>query len=49
VDLKKYDVAIIGGGISGIMSAYRLTDKNPGLKVAFLKRTRIYSAASALS
>jgi len=36
--LKKYDVAIIGGGISGIMSAYRLTDKNPGLKVALFEK-----------
>lgn len=36
--MKKYDVAIIGGGISGIMSAYRLTEKNPALKVVLLEK-----------
>ncbi|MEG1991648.1 MAG: hypothetical protein RR351_06110, partial [Christensenella sp.] len=34
--LKKYDVAIIGGGISGIMCAYRLTETNPALSVVLL-------------
>lgn len=29
----KADVAIIGGGIGGIMTAYRLLEKNPELKV----------------
>ena len=36
--MKNYDVAIIGGGISGIMSAYRLTESNPALKVALLEK-----------
>ncbi len=36
--MKKYDVVIIGGGISGIMSAYRLTEKNADLKVALLEK-----------
>ena len=27
---NKVDVAIIGGGIGGIMAAYRLIEKNPG-------------------
>ena len=31
---KKYDVVIIGGGIGGLMSAYRLQKNNPGLKIA---------------
>lgn len=36
--MKKYDIIIIGGGISGIMAAYRLTEKSPGLKVAILEK-----------
>ena len=36
MELKKhYDVAIIGGGIGGIMTAYRLTEKKPNLNVEF--------------
>ena len=34
----KYDVAIIGGGIGGIMAAYRLSENNPGLKVCILEK-----------
>lgn len=33
-----YDVIIIGGGIGGIMTAYRLTEKNPDLKVAIIEK-----------
>ena len=33
-----YDVVIIGGGIGGIMTAYRLTEKNPDLKVAIIEK-----------
>ena len=36
--MKQYDVAIIGGGISGIMSAYRLTEENPSLKVVLIEK-----------
>ena len=36
--MKKYDVAIIGGGISGIMCAYRLTESNPALAVALIEK-----------
>lgn len=35
---KQYDVAIIGGGIGGIMTAYRLTEKKPELKVVILEK-----------
>jgi len=36
--LKNYDVVIIGGGISGIMAAYRLTESDPSLNVALLEK-----------
>lgn len=35
---KHYDVAIIGGGIGGIMTAYRLLEKNPELNVALIEK-----------
>ena len=35
---EKYDVVIIGGGIGGIMSAYRLSEKNPSLKICILEK-----------
>lgn len=35
---RQYDVAIIGGGIGGIMTAYRLVEKNPELKVLILEK-----------
>ena len=35
---KHYDIAIIGGGIGGIMSAYRLLINNPELSVCVLEK-----------
>lgn len=35
---KHYDVAIIGGGIGGIMTAYRLVEKNSSLKVCIIEK-----------
>ncbi len=33
-DEKRYDIVIIGGGIGGLMSAYRLKKNDPNLKIA---------------
>jgi len=35
---EKYDIAIIGGGIGGIMSAYRLIGENPSLKIVLFEK-----------
>lgn len=35
---KKYDVAIIGGGMSGLMMAYRLMQRNKDLDVVILEK-----------
>lgn len=35
---EKYDVVIIGGGIGGLMCAYRLVEKKPSLSVLILER-----------
>ena len=34
----KYDIAIIGGGISGIMAAHRLSNLNSGLKIVMFEK-----------
>ncbi|MEA4816583.1 MAG: FAD-dependent oxidoreductase [Lachnospiraceae bacterium] len=39
MELKnKYDVAIIGGGISGLMAAYRLTEKDSGISIILIEK-----------
>lgn len=36
--MKKYDVAIIGGGIGGLMAAYRLKRNTPDIKIVITER-----------
>ena len=36
--MEKYDVAIIGGGIGGLMAAYRLKQNNPEIKIVITER-----------
>lgn len=36
--MKRYDVAIIGGGIGGLMAAYRLHRNDPSLKIIIIER-----------
>ncbi len=35
---KQYDVAIIGGGISGLMCAYRILEKKPSASVILIEK-----------
>ena len=35
---KQYDIAIIGGGIGGLMAAWRLTERAPSLSVALFEK-----------
>ena len=37
-DFKKYDIAIIGGGIGGLMAAYRLKQNAPDTKIVITER-----------
>ena len=38
---RQFDVVIIGGGIGGLMAAYRLRQKNPELRVAIAEKGRM--------
>lgn len=37
MDIKKYDVAIIGGGMSGLMLAYKLLEKTSNINIVILE------------
>ncbi len=39
--MKKYDIVIIGGGIGGLMAAYRLKRKMPNVKIAITERGNV--------
>ncbi|MBC2711100.1 MAG: FAD-binding oxidoreductase [Desulfosarcina sp.] len=43
---KRYDVIIVGGGIMGSTTAFYLTKKDPGLKVAVIERDLVYTRSS---
>lgn len=36
--MENYDIAIVGGGIGGLMCAYRLVEKKPDLKIVLFER-----------
>ncbi len=36
--IKRYDTVIIGGGIGGLMAAYRLRKNNPAIRIAITER-----------
>lgn len=36
--MEEYDVVIVGGGIGGLLCAWRLTERQPGLRVLLLER-----------
>ena len=38
VGKKNYDVVIIGAGITGLSTAYRLQKEDPSLKIAILEK-----------
>ena len=35
---QQYDIAVIGGGIGGLMAAYRLSTQNPSLSIALFEK-----------
>lgn len=43
VQIMKYDVIVIGAGITGLTSAYHIKKNNSGLKIAVLERSGAYA------
>ena len=43
----KYDVAIIGGGIGGLMAAYRLCRNIPNVKIVITERGNTLETGTA--
>ncbi len=41
-----FDVAVIGGGVMGLSTAFHLLEREPGLKVAVIERDPTYARAS---
>ena len=37
-DYKNCDIAIIGGGIGGLMAAYRMIEEKPSLKITLIEK-----------
>ena len=37
---SRYDIAIVGGGIGGLMTAYRLSERAPELSICLMERGR---------
>jgi L-2-hydroxyglutarate oxidase len=44
VDGQRYDVAVIGGGIVGLATAYQLTRQRPGVRIVVLEKERRWAA-----
>ena len=46
--MNKYDVVIIGGGISGLMAAYGLVNRNNGFKIAIIDKGKMIAHDNTL-
>ncbi|MEN3360926.1 MAG: (S)-2-hydroxyglutarate dehydrogenase, partial [Mycobacteriales bacterium] len=44
LDGQRYDVAVIGGGIVGLVTAYQLTRQRPGVRVVVLEKERRWAS-----
>ena len=43
---QKVDIAVIGGGLSGLHSALKISEDNPDVRIALLEKNRVCSDAS---